>query len=322
MKARLFIVWMLMTCLTGAVGCRRAADQPAKTAVTDQGIKATLSTNVVHIGDVLHLSLTIPHPTNDIPQAPDLARGKELVVRDVKASTQHMLGDQAITRFDYALTSFVVTNLIVSTNAIRFLRSDGTSYETPFPWLTIEVASVLMTGNESLRDIKGLARWPGIIPRWVWGLFIVIILAIAASLLIRWIMTKPRTFLHYPTPAPPHERALKALESLKGKGLVEKGLVEPFYVELSLIVRRYIEERFGLKAPERTTEEFIREAVGSKLLTMDHQALVQGFLEQSDLVKFARHNPRAEDMLAAFASAERLVRETIPPPPLAQEGAS
>lgn len=322
MNIRLIATGLLVAGLIGGAGCRHSADQPATTAGTDQGIQAALSTNVVHIGDLLHLSLTIPHSTNAVPQPPDLSRGKEIVVRDMKSSTLRAAGDQAITRFDYALTSFVITNLVVSTNAIRFLRSDGTFHEQPFPWLTIEVASVLKTANEPLRDIKGLARWPGVMPRWIWGLFIVVVLAIVASLIIRWFMTKPRTFLSYPPPPPPHERALKALGLLKEKGLIEKGLVEPFYIELSSIIRRYIEERFGLKAPEQTTEEFIREATGSRLLTMDHQALVQGFLEQCDLVKFARHSPRSEDMLAAFASAERLVRETIPVPPQPQEGAS
>ena len=319
MKIRVFIVWLLATGLLSGAGCRRSAQQLAENAT--RGIEATLSTNVAHVGDLLKLTLTIPHPTNAIPQPPDLSRGKEIVVRDMKTSAVRTAADQVVTRFDYSFTSFAVTNLVVSTNAIRFLRSDGTFYEEPFPWLTLQVASILKTDNEPLRDIKGLARWPGIIPRWIWGLLIVIILTVMASLAIRWFLTKPRTFLSYPEPPPPHERALKALGLLKEKGFIEQGLIEPFYIELSAIVRRYIEERFGLKAPERTTEEFIREAVGSRLLTMDHQALVQGFLEQCDLVKFARYSPRAEDMLAAFASAERLVRETIPPPPRPQEGA-
>jgi len=41
---------------------------------------------------------------------------------------------------------------------------------------------------------------------------------------------------------------------------------------------------------------------------------VGGFLEQSDLVKFARHAPESADMQTAFESAERLVQETIPAP--------
>jgi hypothetical protein len=73
--------------------------------------------------------------------------------------------------------------------------------------------------------------------------------------------------------------------------------------------------------PERTTEEFIRDALSSRKLSDAHQTLVAGFLEQSDLVKFARHAPGQSDMRNALDSAERLVRETMPvaaaprPPP-------
>ena len=136
MKVRLFTVWLLTTCLFSGTGCHRSADRPTETTAVP-GIQATLSTNVAHVGDLLKLTVTIPHPTNASPQPPDLSRGKEVVVRDVKLSTLPTAGGQAVTRFDYSLTSFVVTNLVISTNAIRFLRSDGTSYEEPFPWVTL-----------------------------------------------------------------------------------------------------------------------------------------------------------------------------------------
>ena len=118
---------------------------------------------------------------------------------------------------------------------------------------------------------------------------------------------------------PPHRLALDALADLRAKGWIEALQIEPFYVALSGIVRRYLEGRFGLRAPERTTEEFIRDALSSKKLSDAHRDLVAGFLEQSDLVKFARHAPGPSDMHNALDSAERLVRETMPaapaPPP-------
>ncbi len=143
----------------------------------------------------------------------------------------------------------------------------------------------------------------------------------AAFFALRKFLTTPRTFLHMAPPMPPHQIALKALEALRAKGWIEALKIEPFYVELSAIVRRYIEARFGLRAPERTTEEFIRDALSSRKLSDVHRDLVAGFLEQSDLVKFARHAPGATDMQNALDSAGRLVHETMPesqdPRPLA-----
>ena len=108
---------------------------------------------------------------------------------------------------------------------------------------------------------------------------------------------------------------MNALRDLLAKGWIETENSEPFYIELSSIIRRYLEGRFGLRAPERTTEEFIREAVTSRLLSSDHQMLTSEFLEQCDLVKFARHRPKRADMQNGYNAAERLVRETIPPEP-------
>jgi hypothetical protein len=128
-------------------------------------------------------------------------------------------------------------------------------------------------------------------------------------------LTNPRTILRYPPPLKPHETALNALRDLLAKGWIESENAEPFYIELSSIIRRYLEDRFGLRAPERTTEEFIREATTSRFLSSDHQILTSEFLEQCDLVKFARYQAGREDMKNGYRAAERLVRETIPTPP-------
>ena len=93
-----------------------------------------------------------------------------------------------------------------------------------------------------------------------------------------------------------------------------EGKQEPFFVRLSSIVRTYVEARFSIRAPERTTEEFIRDAVKSPDLTPTHRRRLADFLETSDLVKFACHRPGTPELLTALDSAETFVRETIPAP--------
>ena len=56
--------------------------------------------------------------------------------------------------------------------------------------------------------------------------------------------------------------------------------------------RTYLEERFEFRAPERTTEEFLRELGGTDLLTGEQKESLGGFLESCDLVKFAKYEPR------------------------------
>ena len=56
-----------------------------------------------------------------------------------------------------------------------------------------------------------------------------------------------------------HEMAYARLRALVAEKLVEQGRIKEFYERISGILRHYIEDRFDLHAPERTTEEFLAE---------------------------------------------------------------
>ena len=88
--------------------------------------------------------------------------------------------------------------------------------------------------------------------------------------------------------------AIRALQRLRE----ENPPVEEFYTRLSDIVRRYLEGQLGLRAPERTTEEFLYEVSRDHALSAEHKELLGAFLQESDLVKFARFRPGADDMTA------------------------
>lgn len=85
----------------------------------------------------------------------------------------------------------------------------------------------------------------------------------------------------------PRERALRELEQLLRRRLPEKGLYKDFYIELTMIVRRYIERAHGIRAPEQTTEEFLQAAACHPRFTPEVLARLRDFLHAADLVKFA-----------------------------------
>jgi len=114
-------------------------------------------------------------------------------------------------------------------------------------------------------------------------------------------------------PAPlPHELALEGLARLRRRRLVEEGTVEEYYIQLSGIIRHYLEGRFRLHAPEMTTEEFLQAVQQGSSLNPDHRRLLGEFLSESDLVKFARHTPAPEEAERAFEAARRFVDESRP----------
>lgn len=109
---------------------------------------------------------------------------------------------------------------------------------------------------------------------------------------------------------PAHVKALRALERLRTVDRTTPAQIDGFYVDVSAVLRSYLEERFGLHAPERTTEEFLREPEGGDGLARHHRAELERFLSQCDLVKFAAFVPTESDHLTTWTLAERFVQAT------------
>ena len=79
---------------------------------------------------------------------------------------------------------------------------------------------------------------------------------------------------------------------------------------LSLLVRTYLEDRFGLRSPELTTPEFLTEMGRSPDLARSHQQLLRDFLEQADLVKFAGHRPDEDVVSESIRAVQGFLEET------------
>ena len=104
----------------------------------------------------------------------------------------------------------------------------------------------------------------------------------------------------------PIERAWVELDRLLQRGLPGRGRYKDFYVELTMVVRRYVQRRYGVRAPNLTTEEFLaqfRDAGGGR-----RDALAK-FLESADLVKFAGVEATPEMADAATDSARGYLKE-------------
>jgi hypothetical protein len=101
--------------------------------------------------------------------------------------------------------------------------------------------------------------------------------------------------------------------------IIERRLAETdikvFYVELTGVVRRYIERSTGVHAPEQTTEEFLREIVQNAVFSSAEQQRLRDFLKSADLVKFAAFQPVASDIEASFNRAKEFIQLEGSPAP-------
>ncbi len=155
-----------------------------------------------------------------------------------------------------------------------------------------------------LRPIEPPVRLPGELA-WVW--WTIAAAALAAVVAVWWWRRRRRLTLTAPVPVtPPHVRARQKL----AEALLFISEPDRFCTAVSNTLRVYLEERFRLHAPERTTEEFLVELQASPALNAEQKQSLQHFLQSCDLVKFARFEPTESALRDLHDAALRLVDET------------
>lgn len=154
-----------------------------------------------------------------------------------------------------------------------------------------------VTGEMEVDPKKDLPPLSWKLAGWIAAALAAIALVVASVwLLIRFLARKIKE--HRMSPI---ERAWVELDRLLSKGLPGRGRYKDFYVELTMVVRRYIQRKYGIKAPHMTTEEFLREAKPSDEL--------RRFLESADMVKFAGVEATPEMADEATDSARTYLRQ-------------
>ncbi len=164
---------------------------------------------------------------------------------------------------------------------------------------------------DDIRDVKPPVDLP---PNYF---YLYLLLAGLLLLGIVWLMRRllkpqPKVIKKKPEapPRPPWEIAYENLEKLRAERLIESGQIKEYYIRLSDIVRRYIEDRFSVHAPDMTTEEFLFSLKDHVALTDAQKSFLKDFMSHCDMIKFARHTATASEMQQSFDLAKRLVDET------------
>jgi hypothetical protein len=176
----------------------------------------------------------------------------------------------------------------------------------------VEVTSLLgeQRAKLVLEDIEGVVEMPRQpIPWWIWpaaGLGLA-----AVGVLIGWFFLRSqRAKMLVRIFRPAHELAYARLRALVAENLVEQGRIKGFYDRISGILRHYIEDRFDLRAPERTTEEFLAELQYTGVLSGSDKQVLGEFLTHCDLVKFAKHDPTTAQIQRTFDLVKDFIERT------------
>ncbi len=191
-------------------------------------------------------------------------------------------------------------------------KRETESHEIETEEITIKVTSLLPEAKEDLKlhDIKPPVELPMSPYIWMWtgGSVAIILILIIGFILVRKYLLKKEELENGRISA--HDQAYMELEAMVAEDLLGKGEIKLFYQKISNILRRYIENRFGLQAPEQTTEEFLVGIEAGDRLPEKYNPLLTDFLMHCDLVKFAEYKPTQDDIQKTFDSCKAFIAET------------
>ena len=158
-------------------------------------------------------------------------------------------------------------------------------------------------------DIKGQVKFPytfkEVFP-WVAG----ILLALAAIAgLVYYLIRRRKNAAEAAASDPPHIRALRQLDKLRGEKYWKPEQQKFFYSGVTDALREYIAARYGVGAMEMTTAEIFEDLKGSDIPKDLYEEMKELF-ERADFVKFAKYIASDEDNAKVLPGAVRFVTET------------
>lgn len=200
---------------------------------------------------------------------------------------------------------------------------EGTYQLPPIPVLRGEADTLLFEGLQMevktmpvdtatfvLHDIKGQMSYPltfkEMLP-WIGG---VLLLAALAWLLVRLIRRRQSAGGSDARKDPAYIVALRELEKWRGDKFWAPEKQKAYYSGITDALKTYIEDRFGIDAPEMTTAELFAALKDAQDLPADLREEVREVFECADFVKFAKHVASEEENARALPTAVRFVTTT------------
>lgn len=109
----------------------------------------------------------------------------------------------------------------------------------------------------------------------------------------------------------PNQEALRLLNELAEKQLWQNDKIKEYYVELTDILRNYIEARFKTSVMELTSDELL-EVISRNSKMAVHREQLATVLRIADMAKFAKAKPLPQEHTDAFDKTKDFVLNTKP----------
>ncbi|MBA4369643.1 MAG: hypothetical protein C0403_18620 [Desulfobacterium sp.] len=285
-------------------------------------IQVTLSTDKSEIttAERLSLSLSVFTDENHTIQWPSVDQylGQFRVFDDQTAQPELDDKNRKKTVRTYILEPFLAGEYTIPSMQITFGQA-GENSKDKNGIVLIETEAFTIPVRSVFPDIKPDRKPHDIKPPvdisrshvfWAWVIAIVCLLLIVTFFVVIMLRKKRKKKDTIEIRLSAHEIAFRELSNLAIPTQMEKMEIKLFYQKISDILRKYIENRFGVNAPDQTTEEFLTGMDFRNIIEPSHKPLLRNFLAQCDLVKFAEHRPGKADIEETFGRCRDFINQT------------
>jgi hypothetical protein len=272
------------------------------------------------IGDqtILHISASLPLKTDiTFPEIID-SIGKIKIVKSLKADT---VVDKNNPNIETISHNYTVTSFDTGVYVLPQFTFHTKTGDIKTGTLTLQIKSVAVDTTKAFYDIKQPFAVSYNLWDWIkdhWGILVVILFMLLWAIGIYYYIKsrpKPAELVEAKRIYTSDELAIIQLNKLNGKKLWQQGDVKLYYIELTEILRDYLEKRYQIQAHEQTTDEIFA-ALKNKGLTKESSNILLQILQLADLVKFAKQQPTAYENEQSMENAIAFVEQTkfVPQP--------
>ncbi|WAS96274.1 hypothetical protein [Nannocystis punicea] len=282
-------------------------------------ISARVTPDPSQIGDLLELEVTVAYPTGYAVNVPLGLKLDPMHLVSVEESEPESTGQGLRKVFTFTIQHFAVGEAKTPSFPITYVAPDGAVQTAQVPSHNFTVTALLANEAEPKRqgeDPPISLEYPNHRAETAIYYTAGALVAgfVSALLWLRW-RRRPRPVV-LPPPEPADRVALRALDRLKEADYAGRGEFQLHYLMLTEILKGYLEGRFGIDALERTTDELRAALLRSEAAIAPLKPTeVIRFLQQCDLVKFARFAPPPSEASAAVEQARGMVVATTPVAP-------
>jgi hypothetical protein len=293
-----------------------AAPAPMPMLFTSEArVSSKVDRLIITVGEIINYQMEVEFPKGyAVAIPPPGAQLGEFLIRNYEFPQAEIKGDRMVQKFNFKITAYSTGEALIPRLPVIINKDKQAVRVILTEEIKISVAPVSSAEDMEIKDVKPPLEAPfNYKPLLIAGLVILGLAVIAVSVMVI-VRRMRRPQLEMPEPLPePEVLAMKELSDLEAQGLLEKGEVDLYYTRLSEILRRYLGLRFSIYALEFTTSE-IMAALKTSMLEHATFQMVQQFLEECDLVKFARFSPEPKAQREVLPKGKKIIELTRPAP--------